>query len=204
MGTRRLIGLRVAARVILSLLALCPDILAATMTLGNGSAYPGYGVANVPMSLSLATGDQVAAAQWDIVFDCNILNLCTIYAGPSATAAGKSISFSRLNPGTVRVLVTGFNITSMPEGLLATVSFSAFSTAMSGDHEIHIERVVLSNPYGIEVMSGGVSGLITLDAEPLPTGPNACLGIFGASGIMAGAGLLCLRRTDRGKCIRNA
>lgn len=190
--------------VALSVPGLCVEASGATIALGNQSAIPGFELANMPVTLFLEPGDQVASAQWDLVFDGAFLNLYVINAEPAAMIAGKSVSFSSLSPGTVRVLVTGLNMNVMPSGILATVIFTASSSAPSGGQEISLNNLVLADPYGMEVASTGVPGVLTLHVEALPVGRNAALGLSAAFGVILASGVLFLRREDRRPCSHKA
>lgn len=200
MVTKKLTGIRVAVGVALGLSGFCANGFGATVALGNATAFPGFGLANMPVTLSLEPGEQVAGAQWDLVFDSSVLNLYAIHAGPAATIAGKSVSFSTLSPGAVRVLVTGLNMNVMPDGVLATVVFTVSSAAPSGDQEVSLDNVIFAHPYGLDIAAEGISGVLTIDAEALPVGWNTCLGLSVACGFMLIPGILCLRRRGKGRC----
>jgi len=176
--------------IAVGLLGLCSKSSGATIMIDSESAVPGFGLANMPVTLSLSPGDQVAGAQWDLVFDSRALILYGILNGPAATIAGKSVSFSTLIPGTVRVLVTGFNMNTLPDGVLATLLFSVRPSTSDSVQEISVRNVVLSNPYGVEVSSTGVSGLLTLDAEALPVGGNTWLRLSVACGMVLIPGII--------------
>lgn len=180
------------------LMVICANGFGATVALGNATAFPGFGQANMPVSLSLEPGDQVAGAQWDLVFDSNVLNLCAIHAGPAAIIAGKSVSFSTLSPGTVHVLVTGLNVNVIPDGILATVVFSVASGAPGGDREVYLDNVIFAHPYGLDITAEGIPGLLTIDEEALAIGWNTCLGLSVACGCMLVPGIFILRKKRKG------
>lgn len=188
----------VVAGIALGVLGVCTDVFGATLTLGNATAFPGFGQANMPVTLSLEPGEYVAGVQWDLVFDSSVLNLYAIYAGPSAIDAGKSVSFSIPSPGKVHVLVTGFNANVIVEGVLVTVAFTVPSGVPGIDQEVLLDKVIFAHPYGIDIAAEGISGVLTIDEEALSTGWNSGFGLSTVCLIMLISCILCLRKKRKG------
>src|SRR5438270_5029948 len=61
------------------------------------------------------SGDTIAGFQFDLHYDTESLKVTPSLA-PSATNAGKTLSFNVLEDGTLRVLVVGFNETLIGDG----------------------------------------------------------------------------------------
>jgi hypothetical protein len=107
----------------------------------------------VPVTLSANEDEQVAAVQFDVTFDAAALELpekSGVTPGAAADAAGKQVSFAAIAPGTVRVIVAGFNQEYMKPGDLALLHFkSRGNTAESW--RIGFENLLLSDPKGHRV-----------------------------------------------------
>ncbi len=188
----------VVAGIALGVFGVCADVFGATIALGNATAFPGFGQATMPVTLSLEPGEDVAGVQWELLFDSTVLNLYDINAGPAATIAGKSVSFSILSPGKVHVLVTGFNAYVIPEGVLVTVSFVVPSGAPGIDQEVILDKVIFAHPYGLDITAEGISGVVTIDEEALPVGRDTGYGLSAACGFMLISGILYLRKKCNG------
>lgn len=191
---RAWVGIGIAGGVV----GMCANGFSATIALGNAIAFPGFGQATMPVTLSLEPGEDVAGVQWELLFDSTVLNLYDIYAGPAATSAGKSVSFSILSPGKVHVLVTGFNANVIQEGVLVTVAFTVPSGAPGIDQEVILDKVIFAHPYGLEISAEGISGVVTIDEDALPVGWNTCFGLSAACGFILISGILCSRKKCKG------
>ncbi len=189
-----------AIGIALGVLGVCVNGFCATLSLENVTAFPGLGLANMPVLLSLEPEDQAASVQWDLVFDSSVLNLYAIRVGPAATDAGKTVSYSTVYPGTVRVLVAGINTDLIQEGVLATLVFTVSSIAPSGDQEVSFENVIFAHPYGLDIASEAIPGALTVDAEALPVGWPTCLGLSVAFAFLLIPGILYLTRRGIGPC----
>jgi len=133
---------------------------AATLSLGQQSGMPGDTDVSVPVSLCSAPGEEVAGAQFDIVFDDTILSLPDVVAGPAASDAVKYVYSSEFEPGMVRVIVMGLNQTTIADGVIAYALFTVADEASVGAQYLSLTQVLLSDPYGLAVPSESVSGSV--------------------------------------------
>ncbi len=176
MGNRMILtsGALVAA---LSVIAVTASCFAATLTAGQNSAIPTQSAVSVPISLTSGTGEQVAAIQFDILFDYAILTLTDVAAGPATTSAGKDISFSTLEPGRGRAIIAGLNQNVISNGTIAITLFNVSRDAPGGDQSVSLSGVLLSDPNGVAVPSESVSGHISI-AAIVPAGANGTRGVL--------------------------
>jgi hypothetical protein len=161
---------------VLALIAAIGTCFAATLTVGQNSAIPSQNGVSVPVSLSSGVGEQVAAAQFDIMFSSAILVLSDATAGPAASSAGKDISFSTVEPGRVRLIIAGFNQNVIPDGIIANALFNVNRDAPGGEESLSLSGVLLSDPNGVAVPSESVPGRVSI-AAVVPTGGNGARGI---------------------------
>jgi len=148
----------------LVILLLCGEVFASTLTVGQGSVQPGETAVTVPLTLTVSSGDIVAALQTDVGFNSDALNLSSISAGPSATAANKNVSFSVQAPGSVKVIIAGLNQTAIPDGVVANMVFEVKQSAIAGVQAILLDEVLAADPTGVSVPVNAISGGITVSA----------------------------------------
>jgi len=172
----RKVTILTALLAVLALVGAINSCLAATLTVGQNSAIPSQNGVSVPVSLSSGSGEQVAAIQFDILFDSAILVLSDATVGPAASSAGKDISFSTVEPGKARVIIAGLNQNVMSDGIIANALFNVNRSAPGGEESLLLSGVLLSDPNGVEVPSESVSGRVSI-AAVVPTGGNGARGM---------------------------
>jgi hypothetical protein len=123
---------------------------------------------SLDMSLINDPGDTVAGGQVDVVFDSDVMTLIGVTAGTAATSAGKSVSYSALERGVVRLIVAGMNLNAIGDGDLAQFEFVLAGGMPGGDYAIDLDGLVLSNAYGMAVASAAAPSVINVTALPVP------------------------------------
>lgn len=93
-----------------------------SLDLGTASGALGARV-SIPMTLA-KNGAPIAATSMDITYDASIVQDPTGTISLIAKNAGKSLMSSTPSPGVFRVGVVGLNQTLMPDGVIATISFT--------------------------------------------------------------------------------
>ena len=174
---------------VLSFIAAVATCFAATLTVGQNSAIPTQRGVSVPISLASGAGEQVAAIQFDILFDYAILALASITAGPATTSAGKDINFSAIEPGRARAIIAGLNQNVISDGTIANALFNVNRNAPGGEQSLALSGVLLSDPNGAAVPSESVSGRINIEAI-VPTGANGTRGIILVCAVFVAAALI--------------
>jgi hypothetical protein len=144
------------------LLIAGPSAQAATLSAGRIEAAPGQRELALPFLLHSEQDQTVAGIQFDLVFDEDWLTLTDVEPGPAATAAGKDVAFSRLGPGVVRVIITGFNQQVIEDGAVAWASFDVAQGAADGPYTVEPTNVIMSNPFGVSVDAQAVAGSIVV------------------------------------------
>ena len=94
------------AMIVMSLNVASNICCASTLTAGQAGGLPGQRSVCLPVYLSCDPAEDVAGAQFDIVFDSAMLAVQDVIVGPAATAADKELSFSHFAAGRVRVVIT--------------------------------------------------------------------------------------------------
>jgi hypothetical protein len=145
----------------------------ATLTVAEASAPSEGGAVAFPVSLLCPPGQRVAALQFDIEFDPSALKMPAkdgVLAGTAAKAAGKQVNYSTVSPGTVRVLIVGFNQETVASGEVATFAFSVAHERPRALEPVHIRNAVLSDPNGntvpVQGQDGGVRSAAAAVAAP--------------------------------------
>ncbi len=172
----------------------------ATVAIGNQSGIPGFGFAALPVTLTLDAGDQVAGAEWETTFDSTMLKLYSVLTGPAATAAGKTVTYSALSPGRIRIVIAGLNLDTMSDGVLASLVFTVSPSAPSGPQPVLVDQLVLTNPFGVEVESAATPGILSLSREMLPVGPATIFGKASMCLVIVLLGLYAVGRRDIERC----
>lgn len=186
-----------AAWAAICLIGISASGYASSVTIESATAIPGFGTCNIPVTLGIDPGEQVAGAQWDLVFDSDVITVKSIETGSVAAAAGKSVSFSTIEAGRIRVLVTGLNMNVMSSGVMAIVTISVPAGSPGGDQPLDMEDAVLADPYGVAVPCVAGSGTLTVDDAALSAGLDTGLRQCLACCILLTLGMLYLRRQGK-------
>jgi len=161
----------------------------ATLNVQDAAAPPDGRSLAVPVVLSAPKGCAVAALQFDVEFDPVVMSLAptdSVSEGTAAKAAGKQLSFSKVAPNKIRVLVVGLNAQAIAGGEIAKINFSVSGGIMAAATSIHVGNAVLADPNGAEVpvQAGGDASAIPVaqfdtpaeDTQPFP--PTAVALVF--------------------------
>ena len=131
-----------------STLILTSNLHAATLSIGSSSGSPGTKNISIPINLSSASGEKVCGFNFDLNYDSTKLSFKEVTLGSVAVGAGKSLSFSQPNQGTIRVVVVGLNQNVINEGTVLTFAFDVLKNALAGKAELNITKPSLSDPNG--------------------------------------------------------
>lgn len=139
-------------------LILTYNLEAATLSIGSGSGSSGDKNISIPINLNSSPGEKVCSLNFDLNFDTSKLSFKEVTLGSVVTEAGKSLSYSQPNPGTVRVVVVGLNQNVIEDGKVLTFTFDILSDAPSGKAGLNISNLSISNPKGKLLSSSTKSG----------------------------------------------
>lgn len=97
------------------------------------------------LRVTLTAGqDLPTGVQFDLEYDAEALDL-TVEAGPTAKQASKSLRSAQIKPGKLRVLIIGFNRTTIPDGVIAVVHVSYKGKGGSKIFPIHVTAAAGTN-----------------------------------------------------------
>jgi len=159
-----------------------PSVLvqSAVLSTGAGSGTAGATV-SIPINLT-SSGAQIVGIQWTFSFSSDITGV-TVFAGPSAANAQKSVSCS----GT-RCLVFGFNNNVVADGTIAIATFQVATFPSNTTIPFTLTNVVASAASGAAIPASGGSGNISLFAPatslpipPITSGASANCAEFAAT-----------------------
>ncbi|HVX57257.1 MAG TPA: hypothetical protein VHA37_05990, partial [Candidatus Saccharimonadales bacterium] len=131
---------------------------AGTLNISSGNTVPG---GTVTLSVSL-TGSTTSPAglQWTIAYPASQVSSIAEFAGPAATAAGKSLYCSP-GSGYINCLITGLNTSLIPPGIVATIQVTLAPTAGT-------TTLAMGNSVGVDgtgsglTVANGTSGIISV------------------------------------------
>lgn len=162
---------RVARRMLAVTLAICWGMAgagAAEIVVANGmAALPGWSL-RIPVSLIKGAGESVAAVQFDLTFDAAVLSVQSVAAGTAAVAAGKDVTYSEVDTGTIRIIVSGLNMNAVPDGTVAYVEFAVASSAEPAFYPVAPVALLASDPLGVSIPVTGTAGALEIRLPVLP------------------------------------
>src|ERR1700674_2914742 len=138
-----------------------------TVSIGSGSAVSG-GTVSLGVTLASSAGALPAALQWTMSYPSSVVVSVSVVEGSSATAAGKSVTCSS-TAGATTCLAYGLNQNIISPGVLATATFSIFSSAPSSSVPVQVAAVTASTTDGIAISGSGQGGTISVNQPILPT-----------------------------------
>jgi hypothetical protein len=150
---RRQAALGVAPRPFLGLCmflllshALAFPALGADVTLGETRSEAGS--VAIPVELTAQSENGIAGLQFDFQFDEDELVFWDVSTGEAAEQADRDIMFNQLDDGTIRVVVAGFDETTMQDGTVVTLHFDTVDPEASPEAAFSLDKVVLSGFHG--------------------------------------------------------
>jgi len=129
-------------------LILTSNLKAATLAISSESGSPGEKDIPIPINLSSESGEQACSFNFDLNFDTSRVSFKEVTLGSVPVDAGKSLSYSKPNPHTVRVVVIGLNENVIGDGKVLTFTFDILDSALSGKAKLSITNPSISNPKG--------------------------------------------------------
>jgi len=136
-----------------------------TLTLGTASGTAGS-VVTVP--ITMAGNSTITGANFDVVYDPAKLTLGTTAIAKSAalTNAGFSLMSSKPSSGILRVVIINMETpTVIPNGVIANISFTINSSAVSGSTPVTFTAVAASDASANSVTLSPANGSVTITAS---------------------------------------
>ena len=129
-----------------------PLLAQTSLSLPSASANPG---AVVSLGLTLTTaGTAPAGLQWTLSYPATQISSVSVTSGPTATAAGKTVTCAS-SPGSTTCILIGMNATTMSTGVAAFVNLTMAPTATT-------TSVAIANPLAVDPSGTAIS-------VPIPT-----------------------------------
>lgn len=111
----------------------------------------------IPISLTGDSGNAVSAMDFELHYDSRELRPLGIETGSAATAAGKEVQANVVGPGEYKVLMFGFNQSTMSEGDVAYVRFRIMNEPDSGRITLRVANTTVSQTDATAIPSRGDS-----------------------------------------------
>jgi hypothetical protein len=164
-----------------------------TLSLSSGSG-PVGGVVTLSLSMN-SSGSQPAAVQWDIDYSPTDISALSVAASPTSTAAGKSVTCNS-GTGTSRCVLWGLDSTTIPNGVLATVTLTLSGSTLNTLTSVQLANGMASAPDGTSIPTTATGGTITIiqptfnisgTITPAANGSGATVTLSGAGSATATA-----------------
>jgi hypothetical protein len=157
---------------VVSLLLAAAPARAATLGLGETTALPGQTGVGLPLSLTIASGEQVTAVSIDVHFDPLLTQWQSAALEPAVAALGKAMETSLVAPGHTRIVVYGLDRQLLSSGPVVQCLFQ-IPAAASGSGVIDLRDGLGSSPDGMELSMATQDGRVWIAASsPPPPEPS--------------------------------
>lgn len=132
-----------------------------SLALGSAGDDAGRTV-TIPVTLTNVPASLIAGLQLDIGYDAGVFSAPLASIGPAAEDAGKTLSQSYPSVGALRIILIGFNTTSIGNGVVAYIDFPIQTAAQGGVYPITISNYTGATPDALTVTLQGTGGAITV------------------------------------------
>lgn len=120
--------------------------------------------------LTVSSTEKVSAMQFDIEYSASLVEVRSISAGDATISAQKQLSYNRIQPGKVRIVIVGLNQNIISSGVVAEVQWTVCRSAFAANTEIVITNPVLSTPEGTQVLATTSDCSLTIFRDSYHTG----------------------------------
>ncbi len=148
---------------------------AASISLGEATTAPGQGMVGLPVSLAVASGEQVTAVLMDLRFDPVVAGFDGCTLEPAVTALGKASQSVLLAPGLARISLYGYDRQTLSSGALGACHLHALATAPVGGSIIELQNGVATDPVAQELLVTTTAGRLWVEAPPTVPVPSVQL-----------------------------
>lgn len=149
---------------LISVIFLCSGAQTPTLSVSGGSDTHGDGV-TLTVNFSYNGGTRPASVQWDLSYspaDLVPANGTFFAPGPTATVARKSVICSLPSYGTVRCLVSGFNKSSIGDGVLASITFRIPASTKNSSTTVSVTKPQGADRTGVAIFISGSDTVVTI------------------------------------------
>ncbi len=134
------------------------------LSLPDVSGGPGDSIM-LAVNLSYNGGAQPAAVQWDLNYSTTDLLLADgafFSIGAAASAAGKSVSCSVPNPGSIRCIVFGLNKNLITDGALTLVRFQIAPSTRNSSTSVSLSKTQGADHAGAPIHIDGAVATVAI------------------------------------------
>lgn len=146
-----------------------------TLTLSQGSA--GVGMVSLNVMLTSASGQQPAGVQWTVSYSSADFTAIQVTAGPTAVAAGKSVTCSGPPAAYVCIVLGTNNNNPITNGVVAVISLTVSPNTTDTSSFVQLQNPIAASPSAtlIPITATGISVPITPATGGGGTPPTASL-----------------------------
>lgn len=152
--------------------AVCAPAQAATLSLGDVTAIPAQAKAALPLSLAVASGEQLSDLVWDIRFDPAVAQFDSVVLEPTIAALGKQVATNIISAGQVRVVVYGLDQQVFPSGQVGRCLLNVAASVAAGSSIISLQNGSGSDINGIDFPLALSDGRLWIETPPDTIAPQ--------------------------------
>lgn len=130
-----------------------------------GNAQVDGDLVTIPINLTGDVGEGVAAMDFQMRYDPQVLEPVEAGVGPAASQAGKQVSQNSSDPGSYTLVIMGLNQGVMQQGEVASVVMRRVGDAAGGTSNIRIVETTFASLAAEEIPSRGDSQNLRLDGS---------------------------------------
>lgn len=145
---------------------------AATVVLGEGAGVPGQSGIALPLSLTIAAGEQISALAVDVYFDPLLTQWQSVALEPTVSALGKQVQTNLVAPGHARVVIYGLDRQVLSSGTLGQCLVQVPATTGTGSAILSLRDGSGADANGGEISLGLSDGRIWINAPTDATAPT--------------------------------
>lgn len=119
-------------------------------------------VLRLPILLSVGSGEQVSALQFDVNYPSNNVQISNVFIGSSASSAGKTLQYNSLSNNIIRVIIAGLNQNVIGNGCVAELECRICLSSWNGFADVTLSGIVMSSPTGSRVPAQASNGGIDI------------------------------------------
>lgn len=116
----------------------------------------------LPILLSVDSGEQVSALQFDVNYPLNNFQISNVFIGSSASSAGKTLQYNMLSSNALRIIIAGLNQNVIGNGCVAELECRVCLSSWSGFADVTLTGIVMSSPTGSRVPAQASNGGIDI------------------------------------------
>src|SRR5439155_25437008 len=120
---------------------------------------------SLPISLT-APGGQAAALQWKLTYSPSDFRGVTIGLGPAGSSVNKALACNTGTPGQYACLVSGMNMNTLPNGVLANVNLTISSSTANTSSAVSLVSPVAASAAGDAIPAIASGSTITINSTP--------------------------------------